>query len=340
MKKSNIFCFAFFIMLLTSCSKDDNGNNDNNISDAYQVSTLAGNGKEGYVDGAGNAAQFKSLFDIEADAQGNIYVADGINYVIRKITPTGDVSTLAGSGVSGIANGLGRNAQFAYPTRIAIDVQGNLYVVDNYSIRKITPAGLVTTFAGGEIKGSVNGTGADARFYTMNSITVDRLGNVFVLENGIPEGGILKMRKITPAGIVSTFHEDNILSISLTTDKENNIYMAGSFYNGSIYRYTPDGVKSTVKEMEGFLSTLLRDEQGNFYYTESGPFNFSNKQQVFKLSSEGEITVIAGTGVGGYEDGNAKTARFDIPGDLTMDVQGNLYVADIKNLRIRKLSKK
>jgi hypothetical protein len=338
MKKAIVHTTAIFILLTTSCNKKDKGTNGIAGTDTYVVSTLAGNGKEGYVDGPGILAQFKSLGGMVADEQGNVYVTDGANYVIRKISPSGVVTTLAGNGVQGTANGQGSAAQFYVPGAITIDLQGNLFVSDNFRIRKITPGGLVSNYAGGDVKGSINGANAEARFYFMSSITTDRQGNVFARENGIPDGGIIKIRKITPGGIVSTFSEDNLLSVSLTSDNENNIYSGGSYYGG-IYRYTPLGVRSTVKQMDGFLNTLVRDEQGNFYFTEGGPFNFSAQHQIFKVSRTGEKTVIAGTVDNGYADGQGNTARFNVPVTMAMDGSGNIFVADAGNLRIRKISK-
>lgn len=340
MKNVIISALASICIVLLSCTKDPQVTAGNTISNSYVVSTLAGNGQEGYLDGPGNLAQFKSLINIVADPQGNVYVADAFNYVIRKISPSGVVSTLAGDGVYGFVNGSGSMARFRYPTRITIDPQGNLYVVDNYRIRKITTDGLVTTFAGGETMGSINGADTAARFYSISSITSDRMGNVYVKESGLGNGGTLKIRKITPTGVVSTFSEDAILSISLTTDNANNIYSGGSYYDGSIYRYSPLGVKSTVKQMEGFLTSLGRDEQGNFYYTEGGPFSFSYKHQLFKVSSSGEISVIAGIEASGYADGEGNISKFAYPTSLTIDAQGNIFVADVGNLRIRKITKK
>ena len=185
MKKLIIFAIAVSVIVFTSCKKDSKANVSNMVYDSYLVSTLAGNGQQGYIDGPGNIAQFKSVNGIVADAQGNIYVADGLNYVIRKITSSGLVTTVAGHGMQGFINGQGNVARFNRPSYITIDFQGNLYVIDNYRIRKITPNGFVTTFAGGEAMGSINAADTAARFYTMSSITTDRQGNVFVKVQGI-----------------------------------------------------------------------------------------------------------------------------------------------------------
>ena len=137
------------------------------------------------------------------DGSGNVYVADSGNYTIRKITPAGVVSTLAGlAGSSGSADGTGSAARFYYPTGVAVDGSGNVYVADtgNYTIRKITPAGVVSTLAGlAGSTGSADGTGSAARFYYPYGVAVDGSGNVYVADTGN-----YTIRKITPAGVVST----------------------------------------------------------------------------------------------------------------------------------------
>ena len=127
-------------------------------------------------------------------------MADGINHKIRKITPAGEVSTLAGSGVYGFADGDGINAKFYFPKGIALDASGNLYVADdiNHRIRKITPTGTVTTIAGSTL-GSDDGDGINAKFNNPRGVTLDAAGNIYVAD-----AGNHRIRKITPTGTVST----------------------------------------------------------------------------------------------------------------------------------------
>ena len=140
------------------------------ITPAGVVSTLAGlAGSCGSADGTGANARFYYPYGVAVDSAGNVYVADTDNHTIRKITPGGVVSTLAGlAGSSGSADGTGANARFHYPSGVAVDSAGNVYVADtdNHTIRKITPAGVVSTLAGlAGSYGSADGTGANARFY-------------------------------------------------------------------------------------------------------------------------------------------------------------------------------
>ena len=164
------------------------------------VSTFAGAG-DGYLDGPGTVAQFAAPTGICSDAQGNIYVADTYNNMIRKITPQGDVSTVAGGMVNGNADGTGLAAQFYSPGSMCMDLQGNLLVVDflNYRIRKVTPQGVVSTVAGTS-HGYLNGPIATAQLGEMTGICTDAVGNIYVSDvtNNV-------IRKISTDGIVSTF---------------------------------------------------------------------------------------------------------------------------------------
>ncbi len=166
------------------------------------VTTLAGAaGTQGSADGTGTAAQFYLPTGVCIDASGNLYVADSGNNTIRKITSAGVVTTLAGSGTAGSTNGTGTAASFNSPQGICIDAFGNLYLADsgNSTIRKITSAGVVTTFAGGAGTGSTDGTGTAASFLGPYGICIDPSGNFYVAET---TG--LKIRKITSAGVVTT----------------------------------------------------------------------------------------------------------------------------------------
>lgn len=147
------------------------------------VTTFAGSGAMGAADGKGTMASFNLPIDVATDAKGNIYVADQGNK-IRKITPDGVVSTLAGSGAQGDADGKGAAASFYDPTGIGLDASGNIYVADygNNKIRKVTQQGVVTTLAGTGVFGSDNGSGASATFKGPHDVAVDSYGRIFVVE--------------------------------------------------------------------------------------------------------------------------------------------------------------
>ena len=163
------------------------------------VTTLAGS-TAGYNDGTGTNAQFNELRDICIDANNNLYVTEGQNFKIRKITLSGVVTTFAGS-TSGSADGTGTAAQFRYLTEICVDAAGNIYVSDNGNskIRKVTQGGVVTTIAGSSY-GYADGQGTNAKFANLHGLCVDTYGNLFVtdFDNN-------KIRKIAPNGLVTTF---------------------------------------------------------------------------------------------------------------------------------------
>ncbi|MDR3694169.1 hypothetical protein [Mucilaginibacter sp.] len=150
------------------------------------TSVFAGTGVRGAINGPGNAATFNQPQALTIDAGGNVYVADEGNNLIRKILPDGTVSTLAGSGAAGAANGAGASASFDKPAGITVDASGNLYVGDsnNNLIRKITPAGVVSTYAGTGAKGSENGALTAATFNNPQGVAVDQYGRVFVADTG------------------------------------------------------------------------------------------------------------------------------------------------------------
>jgi len=171
------------------------------ITPSGAVSTLAGSGTTGYLDGPGTTARFNAPRGIAVNEDGTVYVADTYNHRIRKITPTGDVSTLAGSGAIGSADGQGLAAQFYRPHDIVVDKSGYLYVTDSYNdlIRKISPSGLVETVAGSMPGGYVNGQASVAKFDHPTGITIDSEGTLFVTDSF---NNCLRM--ITRDGAVST----------------------------------------------------------------------------------------------------------------------------------------
>ena len=177
------------------------------------VSTIAGGGTSGSLlgsaGGLGTAALFSSPWGVAVDADGTLWVADYNNHKIRRVTPSGAVTTVAGGGVignlTGSLDGTGTAALFSYPIGVAVDKNGTLYVVDqgNNKLRRITPGGAVTTLAGGNTTGvqagNVDGVGTAAMFHLPRSITIDSNGTLYVADSGNS-----KLRRIMPSGAVST----------------------------------------------------------------------------------------------------------------------------------------
>ena len=265
------------------------------------VTTFAGNGSQGKNNGAATTATFNYPYGVATDAQGNIFVSDQNNNLIRKITRAGAVSTFAGNGTTGKANGTGTAASFNSPFGMTFDSKGNLYVADggNNLIRKITPAGVVSTFAGSGSQGSTDGTGTAASFNNSTDVTADSQDNIFVADHNNN-----LIRKITPAGVVTTYAgggPDNIGNATTATVNLGNPY------------------------------SIRVDKQGNMYVAAE----FDNLVKI--ISPNGIVRDLAGNGTTGYADGIGTSAVIYFPVALVLDTHNNLFVSD-QSLRIRQIA--
>jgi len=208
-----------------------------------QVATLAGS-TEGFRDGAGTAAAFHTPSGLALDRAGNLYVADTGNHAIRRITPQGIVSTLAGTGVAGHRDGPASQAQFNGPTGVAVDAQGRVYVADTYNdrIRLILPDGHVTTLAGGDYPGFVDGAGSAARFDTPTALAVDRHGIVWVAD--LRNNAIRHVNANGQVGTARTWWPDGSTGIgrplALAVTRDGVIYVA-EMAGGRILQIANDG---------------------------------------------------------------------------------------------------
>jgi NHL repeat len=167
------------------------------------VSTLAGTGIGGYLDGAGSIAQFYNPGNIDIDRSGNLFVADSWNHRIRKVLPDGTVSTVAGNGSPGFADGDSLAAQFYYPYGVVVDGAGNLFVADsfNYRVRKIAVGGTVSTTAGPGTYGFLDGSATTAQFAIPLTLEMDSTGNLFLAESVFQAEPYRRIRKISTPGI-------------------------------------------------------------------------------------------------------------------------------------------
>ncbi len=334
------------------------------ITSAGAVSTLAGvppTGSSGSANGTGDAARFYGPSGVAVDTNGNVFVADANNNLIRKITAAGFVSTIAGQTNSGSLDGVSINARFNFPSGVAVDTNGNVYVADsfNFTIRKITPPGVVSTFAGSAgVSGTNNGTGSAARFYRPYGIATDRAGNIYVADSDN-----YTIRKITPAGVVTTLaglagntgSADGTGSAArfsgpraVAVDANDNIFVADYSAN-TVRKITAAGVVTTIGGIPSFSGNTDGLNGTSKFYNPSG-IAVDNAGNVF-VSNSGDNVIRKITPVGtnwltstiggapyfsGSADGAGSAARFNGSRGLATDSAGNIYVADTGNQTIRK----
>ena len=308
------------------------------------VTTIAGSaGNSGSNDGTGSAARFYHPVAVGTDSAGNVYVGDGANNTIRKITPDRVVTTVAGVPVyeeTGSDDGTGSSARFAFPMGVAVDTARNVYVADtwNSTIRKITPAGVVTTLAGlARNRGSNDGAGSSARFNIPEGVAVDTAGNVYVADTG--NGAV---RKVTSSGIVTTLAGPGtgasfLNPKAVAVDNGGNVYLADTG-NDVIRKISPEGVVSTLGGGIGSWdfytpSGVAVDSAGNVYVADTSHLS------VRKLTPAGVVTTLAGSlSWGGSADGTGSAARFSEPRGIAVDTADNVYVTDASNEIIRKIT--
>jgi sugar lactone lactonase YvrE len=314
------------------------------------VTTLAGTAKEyGSTDGTGSEARFSDPKGVAVDGNGNVYVADLYNSTIRKITSGGVVTTMAGSAEqSGSTDGTGSTARFNYPSGVAVDGNGNVYVADrgNNTIRKITSSGVVTTLAGSAgNSGSTDGMGSVALFNNPENVVVDGSGNVYVADVGNNT-----IRKITNGGVVTTLagnagqigssdgtgnEAQFYMPSGVTADSSGNLVVADS-QNNTIRKITSSGVVTTLAGRAAqfhFPSGVSVDKSGNLYVADR--FN----TRIRKIASGGVVTTLAGSAEqSGSLDGTGSAAQFSDPTGVAVDGNGNVYVADYYNYTIRKIT--
>lgn len=264
--------------------------------------TVAGNGTSGHKNGAKANATFLNPIDIAFDKSGNAYVTEDGNKCIRKISPAGEVTLFAGAnnGTKGTEDGLGTIVRFVTPLGIAVHpITGDIYVTDNNRIRKITPSGEVTTFAGTVASGDTDGSPEIARFNYISDIDIDNAGNLYLADRG----------------------NNRIRKYTLSTGKFTTLA-------GSSAGYTD--TKGTSAQFKA-PNQLAVDANGNVFVTDRGNF------RIRKVSSSGVVTTLAGNGANTSINGKSMEASFGDPFGISIANDGGIYVSEYNKQVIRKI---
>ncbi|MBP47926.1 MAG: hypothetical protein CMH53_08290, partial [Myxococcales bacterium] len=266
-----------------------------------KVQTYAGSGSSGFLDGALTTARFSFPAAVAWHGPSStMYVADRNNHRIRKIV-SGKVSNFAGSSSTGLVDGTPTTARFYYPEGVAVTTGGVVYVSDtyNHAIRRISTAGIVVTIAGSKTTGYVNGKGNSARFYYPRGLSAMSDGSVLVADSQNH-----RIRKVTPDGFASLYAGSGL----------------GSFLNGGVntarFYYPYDVSVGAAGEV------LVADR---------------NNHRIRRIAG-GQVTVFAGSGSSGFQNGTSTQARFYYPSGIVRDAKGQVWVADYQNHRVRKIS--
>lgn len=321
------------------------------------VTTFAGTGAAGYLDGSAASAAFNNPDGVSVDAAGNLYVSDAFNNTIRKISTAGDVTSLAGDQTIGFKDGSGTGAEFYSPAGSAVDAQGNIYVADrgNNVIRKITPDGTVSTYAGTGVAGYRNGAATSA--YLKNSsdslatfngptgVAVDASGNVYVADRG---NNVI--RKILPTGRTVTVAGNRVKGFidgtdaaayfntpsGVAVDSKGDLYVTDAG-NSALRKVTSAGVVTTIignPVQTGILnipSALTIDANDNVFILDEGG-------RVFEYNNNNALYFLAGSLTSGLTNGSGTSVQFNYPQSIAVDSKGNIYIADQYNNVIRKMT--
>jgi len=337
-----------------------------NVYSQNSVTTYCGTGSPGFVNGDTSVASFNKPFGICIDYSGNVYLADAYNHCIRKIGTDGQVSTYAGTGIAGFLDGPATTARFNQPINICFDGEGNMLVSDfiNQRIRKISSDMQVTTIAGTGAAGYQNGPADQAKFNYPRGICVDDAGNIF-----IGDSWNHRIRKISINNIVSDWAGGGttigVQSVGdyvdasdtaarfytpceLSIDQYHNIYVADA-YNHRIRKIDASRMVTTHAGSGGFGPNGGGFQNGT---ADEAQFNVptachvitdgtvfvgdGSNQRVRKIATDAIVSTFAGTGETGFGDGPDSLATFDFPRGTVFDYElSRLYVVDYNNHAIR-----
>jgi sugar lactone lactonase YvrE len=348
---------------ICSCSKSEDAPTPEPPK-PFSINTIAGS-TEGDFDAVGTSAKISNAEHFVKDNQGNIYFLDYSNYKIKKLKPSGAVSTFAGS-VYGDIDGTGTEAKFSYPTGIAIDKSGNIFFSDpnSYKVKKITPQGVVSTFAGDGTQGdldvvaAVGSTAKTAKFWGIEGVAVDNVGNVYVCDSRNH-----KIKKITANGdSVTTFagSKSGFLDAtgtnakfneptSIAIDKEDNLYVSDK-RNPKIRKITPQGIVSTFAgsetgDLDGIGTSAKLNYPNNFTFNSQGELLFLDHTyspvviyKIKKVKPNGEVTTLFTATNQGDVDGTIEVAKIKSIETIITDAENNIIFSDADSKKIKKIT--
>jgi sugar lactone lactonase YvrE len=327
------------------------------------ITTIAGTGVPGFSGDAGPAtnAQLGRALGVAVDGVGNVFIADGSNARIRKVAPSGIITTIAGGGTQG-DGAAATDAHLLSAVGVALDGAGNLFIADinDNRIRKVSESGIISTVAGNGVAGysGDGGPAVSAMLYWPSDLTIDGTGNLLILDvvNA-------RIRKVLPDGTISTLISVDPTSLAgdggpardaylgypmgVAVDSAGNLFIADTGVNrvrkvstsgtittvagNGLVGSSGDGGPATGAALGGPLGVAV-DAVGNLFV--------ATGERIRKVSSDGIITTVAGNGTAGFsgDGGPATAAQLRNPVGVALDSVGNLFIADKDNLRVRKVS--
>ena len=319
------------------------------LDSAGILTLVAGNSRPGYSGDGGPAtsAQLNGSTGIALDGGGNVYIADGPNNRIRRVSTSGIITTIAGTGEQGFSGdgGAAISARLSGPSGVAVDGAGNLYIADtsNHRIRRVSPAGVIATVAGTS-DGGYSGDGGpatSARLLRPGGVAVDGAGNLYIADTGNN-----CVRRVSPSGVISTVASDMAGLRAVAVDNAGNLFIADTNHH-RVYRspnltlvagtgdagFSGDGGPATSAQFNG-VSGVAADAAGNIYIADTW------NRRLRRVSPSGIVSTVAGDGTDEFsgDGGPASAAQIGYPYGVAVDSAGNLYISDYSNHRVRRAS--